>query len=1788
MYQKNDTNMVYDLYQPGCLVWVPCQREVWKPGIVSKVNKSQVYVNVSNTLDDETLENVSEEIIIDCSGDQNSNNSKIYIRVADELSDYGVVAPDDLCELTHLNQPAILHALNTRFDLDKIYTFTGPILIAINPFRKLNKLYDSETLENFRSVDSFRIPHVFSIANKAYFGIYTEQKSQTVLISGESGAGKTETTKFVLQFLAIAGASGGSFEDQILQSNPLLEAFGNSQTLRNNNSSRFGKFIEICFGNNENNNRLQICSASINTYLLEKVRVCFQQEGERNFHIFYQLCAAASTLKDSKKHTYIFPSSRTNSISFLNTNSYSSDRNDGFPKENIKIPNMEIDLSYIREPEYYRYLRMSKFIDCDIEQFERTLYATSAMGITTSDFHNILKVLKAILYLGNIEFNEDGEGSIITEECLYDMKIASFLLSVPEDQLKLVLCFKKLQLKEGEVMKPLNISEAEMTRDSLAKTFYGLVFEYIVLLVNSKIKSFNISQDNLPYCGVLDIFGFECFLYNSFEQLCINFANERLQQIFNNFVFKVEQDLYIQEQILWNPIDFPDNNESVELLQQISPTLGIFPALDEECRIPRGSDISFLNKLVREYGPDQKPGHPKFDIVRKNPNYFTIIHYAGAVSYCVDGFLEKNKDQLSAFALDTILSSSDQWIVDLAAYNFCGKYLRNNQDSNEGILGSPSATKKKQTVGASFRRQLNTLVSTIKLTTPHFIRCVKPNNLNVPDQFDRKSVSEQLNYSGVLQAIQVSRAGYPVRFNHQEFLLDYIILCSPVKGSNIELDKTRFIYWRNLTFTGSDDERRIITKEFLTYLEENKVIKKNNEQFLWSIGLTRVFLKVDMFRILESLRMKIRDIAATRIQSIWRMNIAKKIFKVKKKLIVDIQRIYRGFLCRKEYKRLLKHNSAIFILNYYRSYQARQKFLKMKKSCIIIQGFWRNLLNKRIQEEIRINNSASIIQATFKMYKEYKYFKSLSIGVKKIQTLWRGRLARRQLRKLREERNQIGQIFAKYQESNAELQKLRGSLSRLEDQLSILTAERNKLRDEVLLLQKELNIWKDTAESKNQKYIEMQQSVEVLKSQVKNYGDIEQKYENANKSNSDEKWKDLYLRLLKLSSYPYTKMGLLESLVSCLFPTDTESIVSSHQDRQIGLLFCGSASSGNKLLMNKFLDFVGIGSMEDNQLQVYTLELANIPGGHILGLSENLRDNNIRESSIGERWPLNIMNITGLESEEMILQAISFFSRARVAVFVYDIANYQSFAKLFEVNDVTIGGPINKAIESGCLVILFGNLYSVVHNKSPIQVKVEEVRRIGSELDIVTLESDSIIPLIYSIVGILTARCYSQVQQDHSDKSLSKQLQNSFFSRFNDGIQRAFGIRSAKYAMNKLVSDKAEFLIPTVDSLELPDELTKDYLDGICPVVNIKDEQNSSVTHIVFCRDIQSEPYTLLLVARKNGIIQAYYCYKTRFEYENEENSAIEWSGRVEEAYSRKAHNRAITSLALSPDESEFLSTSIDMTVRRFLTANGQAISLFSDNSPVLVGSYLPFLPSLFIVSSSKPLLRIVNVDIGVAQKIKTDSTIRALCFDSTGMYCFAACKEGRIYVLVNIAVKSATNMRTSVETDFRFTDKRGMQVCSRAITNMSYINSSSNYSLIKKTKNLAPSLPVLVVNAADSTITVIDIRLQAPTGQIDISTVPHVVLQVRFRIANPHSLMPLRSCFSTHGGIWIASAAEDCTVRIFSLNSESFDKEQVILTGHNVPVISTAINASSTILASGDADGIIIIWRRFASQQNT
>jgi myosin V len=665
---------------------------------------------------------------------------------------------NDLIALPHLHEPAILHALSDRFFRGKIYTWTGPVLIAVNPFQRL-QLYTNDILEDYRRDGLLKAqgmqsstelpPHVFAIADHSYRQMMGEaRKSQSILISGESGAGKTESTKIVMLYLTTLGAGSTTVDaedsgelsvmQRVLQSNPVLEAFGNARTLRNDNSSRFGKFIELGFSRSG-----QLMGAKVQTYLLEKVRLAFHAAGERNYHIFYQLLRGCS---DEDHHKYEFHDGLTGGLDLPNYFHYTGQG--GAP--------------HLRE-------------FTDESGLEYTVKAMRKLGWSEETIHSVMCMIAGLLHLGQIKFNsvekEGNDSAEVAEEKI--LNYTARLIGVDVDKMRSALTERIVLARGEEIRTMLEPSKAVDARDALAKTIYGALFLWVVDQVNISVGWKN-DNEIRSSCGVLDIFGFECFAINSFEQLCINYTNEALQQQFNQFIFKLEQAEYEAEQIEWAFIEFPDNQDCLDTIQAASG--GILATLDDECRLPKGSDRNFAKRLYEIFLPGKNKfvsDNTRFHAtnMQKGKALFCIRHFAGLVEYSVEtNFMEKNKDEIPITAKNMFETAPSQLIKDA--------YEVQNRESLDRAGGSGGAAKggrapKQKTVGQQFKEQLQTLIESVQKTDPHYIRCIKPNDAAKPLLMTRKRTTEQLRYGGVLEAVRVARAGYPVRLHHTAFYQRY-------------------------------------------------------------------------------------------------------------------------------------------------------------------------------------------------------------------------------------------------------------------------------------------------------------------------------------------------------------------------------------------------------------------------------------------------------------------------------------------------------------------------------------------------------------------------------------------------------------------------------------------------------------------------------------------------------------------------------------------------------------------------------------------------------------------------------------------------------------------------------------------------------------------------------------------------------------------------------------------------------------------------------------------------------
>ncbi|KAL6052487.1 unconventional myosin-Ia [Balamuthia mandrillaris] len=617
---------------------------------------------------------------------------------------------DDLVLLEDISNDGILATLKKRYNANLIYTYIGQVLIAINPYQQLG-IYSEQVIKTYQGRYIFEEPpHVYSIAEHAYHSLLTEGQNQCIIISGESGSGKTETSKFIMKYIAAVTGKSKSVQrvkEQILESNPVLEAFGNAKTVQNNNSSRFGKYFEIQFnyGGDPTGGR-------ITNYLLEKSRVVFQAQNERNFHIFYQLIAGASASQ-----------------------------------------RQEMQLG---DPSTFNYLNQSGCFVVDgmndAAEFRATKHAMDVIGLAEEEQNFLFKMVAAVLHLGNLEFEGSGETSKVKNRDV--LKITAKLLGQQDVELEKSLTSRTVTAGGAssttqEYNVPLGVEKALYTRDALAKAIYSQMFDWLVQRINESICD-HTSEFNI---GVLDIYGFEIFQDNSFEQLCINYVNEKLHQIFIDLTLKEEQEEYIREGIKWESVDYFDNRPCVELIEGRG---GVMSLLDEECLFPKGTDQSFLEKLNRQcksnpyfHPPSGKAGD--FDT-------FTLDHYAGKVTYTVGSFLDKNKDTLFRDLRDVLTTSNDPLLSKLFP-----------KDAFESKKRPPTA-------GTQFRNQVTALVSTLRSCTPHYIRCIRPNTTKSANKMEDELTSNQIRYLGLLENVRVRRAGYAYRQTFAKFMHRFRIL----------------------------------------------------------------------------------------------------------------------------------------------------------------------------------------------------------------------------------------------------------------------------------------------------------------------------------------------------------------------------------------------------------------------------------------------------------------------------------------------------------------------------------------------------------------------------------------------------------------------------------------------------------------------------------------------------------------------------------------------------------------------------------------------------------------------------------------------------------------------------------------------------------------------------------------------------------------------------------------------------------------------------------------------------
>ncbi|XP_012656616.1 myosin-9 [Otolemur garnettii] len=694
------------------LVWVPSDKSGFEPASVK--------------------EELGEEAIVELV----ENGKKVKVNKDDiqKMNPPKFSKVEDMAELTCLNEASVLHNLKERYYSGLIYTYSGLFCVVINPYKNL-PIYSEEIVDMYKGKKRHEMPpHIYAITDTAYRSMMQDREDQSILCTGESGAGKTENTKKVIQYLAHVASSHkskkdqGELERQLLQANPILEAFGNAKTVKNDNSSRFGKFIRINFDVNG-----YIVGANIETYLLEKSRAIRQAKEERTFHIFYYLLSGAG--EHLKTDLLLEP---YNKYRFLSNG-------------HVTIPGQQ-----------------------DKDMFQETMEAMRIMGIPEEEQMGLLRVISGVLQLGNIVFKKERNTDQASMPDNTAAQKVSHLLGINVTDFTRGILTPRIKVGRDYVQKAQTKEQADFAIEALAKATYERMFRWLVLRINKALDK--TKRQGASFIGILDIAGFEIFDLNSFEQLCINYTNEKLQQLFNHTMFILEQEEYQREGIEWNFIDFGlDLQPCIDLIEKPAGPPGILALLDEECWFPKATDKSFVEKVVQEQGT-----HPKFQKPKqlKDKADFCIIHYAGKVDYKADEWLMKNMDPLNDNIATLLHQSSDKFVSEL--WKDVDRIIGLDQVAGMTETALPGAFKTRKgmfrTVGQLYKEQLAKLMATLRNTNPNFVRCIIPNHEKKAGKLDPHLVLDQLRCNGVLEGIRICRQGFPNRVVFQEFRQRYEIL----------------------------------------------------------------------------------------------------------------------------------------------------------------------------------------------------------------------------------------------------------------------------------------------------------------------------------------------------------------------------------------------------------------------------------------------------------------------------------------------------------------------------------------------------------------------------------------------------------------------------------------------------------------------------------------------------------------------------------------------------------------------------------------------------------------------------------------------------------------------------------------------------------------------------------------------------------------------------------------------------------------------------------------------------
>jgi myosin-5 len=794
-----------------------------------------------------------------------------------------------------------------------------------------------------------------------------DEKNQTIVVSGESGAGKTVSAKYIMRYFATRespdnpGRRRGKAdamsetEEQILATNPIMEAFGNAKTTRNDNSSRFGKYIEIMF-----NKKTDIVGAKIRTYLLERSRLVFQPLKERNYHIFYQLIKGATDQE----------------------------------RQELSLKSVE-EFSYLNQGS-------SPTIDGvdDKAEFDATRSSLTTIGVPPPTQSQIFRLLGALLHIGDIKITATRTDSAL-DPAEPSLVKACELLGIDAANFAKWIVKKQLITRGEKIVSNLTQQQATVVRDSVAKFIYSSLFDWLVERTNESLATEEVLASATSFIGVLDIYGFEHFAKNSFEQFCINYANEKLQQEFNAHVFKLEQEEYLREEIDWTFIDFADNQPCIDLIEG---KLGVLSLLDEESRLPMGSDEQFVTKLHHNFSGDK---HKFYKKPRFGKSSFTVCHYAIDVTYESDGFIEKNRDTVPDEHMQVLKASSNKFlaeVLDVAGQIRDKETAATASAKASGAAGRRIAVNRKPTLGGIFKSSLIELMNTISSTDVHYIRCIKPNEAKEAWKFEGPMVLSQLRACGVLETVRISCAGYPTRWTYEEFALRYYMLV-PSASWTPEI--------RNMA-------KAILSKALGA--------GKNDGTDKYQMGLTKIFFRAGMLAFLENLRSARLNDAAVMIQKNLRAKYYRRVYLEMRQAIISVQSLARGYMTRERAEEARQVKAATTIQRVWRGSQERKRFHLVRNSVIKFQASAKGYLLRKNMLDTRLGNAARIIQRAWRSQRQLKSWRQYRKKIIIIQKIWRGRKARKEYKGLRAEARDLKNISYKLENKVVELTQTLGSM----------------------------------------------------------------------------------------------------------------------------------------------------------------------------------------------------------------------------------------------------------------------------------------------------------------------------------------------------------------------------------------------------------------------------------------------------------------------------------------------------------------------------------------------------------------------------------------------------------------------------------------------------------------------------------------------------------------------------------------------------------------------------------------